>query len=167
MACSYLSVSIFWTLLSELWWASANHVALLLTLMPKFRLISVLLSVIPLITRVLRVLSITSPSPGLIFPMLSSRSVYICMIRESPTCLLSSESYSIFVALSIMVFFFIVAPLQSWLYILMLIGPLLPLTSTSGHSTNSIGWSRKTYKPRIYNTWCAQAPIALRYANLA
>jgi len=97
----------------------------------------------------------------------SSRSVYICMIRESPTCLLSSESYSIFVALSIMVFFFIVAPLQSWLYILMLIGPLLPLTSTSGHSTNSIGWSRKTYKPRIYNTWCAQAPIALRYANLA
>jgi len=46
MACSYLSVSIFWTLLSELWWASANHVALLLTLMPKFRLISVLLSVI-------------------------------------------------------------------------------------------------------------------------
>lgn len=43
----------------------------------------------------------------------SSRSVYICMIRESPTCLLSSESYSIFVALSIMVFFFIVAPLQS------------------------------------------------------
>ena len=46
-------------------------------------------------------------------------------------------------------------------------GPLLLLVSTGGHSTNLVGGSRKTYKPRIYSSWCAQAPIAMRYANLA
>ena len=46
-------------------------------------------------------------------------------------------------------------------------GPLLLLVSTGGHSTNLVGGSRKTYKPWIYNTWSAQAPNAMRCANLA
>jgi len=166
MACSYLSVSIFWTLLSELWWARANHVALLLTLMPRFRLISVLLSVIPLITSLagaLHYLTFTRPDISyavqqICLHMHDSREPHLSSVKRVIQYLRGTLNYALLLHRG---------TLQSWLYILMLIGPLLPLTSTSGHSTNSIGWSRKTYKPRIYNTWCAQAPIALRYANLA
>lgn len=44
---------------------------------------------------------------------------------------------------------------------------LLPLTSTDTLSTDSVGWSHKTYKPQICNYWCAHAPIQRRCANLA
>ena len=44
--------------------------------------------------------------------------------------------------------------------------PLLPFTSTGSLSTNLVGGSCKTYKLRIYNIGCVQAPITMRCANL-